>query len=64
MMIHINTKDVRFQHQYLFDLLWEKAIPSNQKMKEIEEDMKEYLNEIFAEIKKGNIDWSFKTRNH
>lgn len=29
---------IREQHQFLFDMLWKKAIPSNQKIREIEEN--------------------------
>ncbi|WP_148699950.1 ATP-binding protein [Candidatus Nitrososphaera evergladensis] len=36
-LIYSNSRDLIRQHQYLFDTLWEKAIPAEQRIKEIEE---------------------------
>ncbi len=52
MMIHINIKDVVIQHQYLFDFLWDKAIPSSQKIKELEEEIYTPIIETIRDLDK------------
>jgi hypothetical protein len=37
------------QQQYFFDMLWKKAIPAKQRIKEIEEDLKRELKREFIE---------------
>ncbi len=40
MMLHIFIKDIVTQHQYLFNILWNKAIPAEDKIKEIKKGIK------------------------
>jgi len=37
-IIHSNAREIIDQHQYLFDTLWNKAIPAEQRAREIEEN--------------------------
>ena len=39
-LIYSNVKEIVELHQYLFETLWDKAIPSEQKIREIEEGIK------------------------
>ncbi len=39
-MIHIFIKDIVSQHQYLFNILWNKAIPAEDKIREIKRGIK------------------------
>ena len=36
-VIYSNAKEIVRQHQYFFEMLWQKAVPAEQKVKEIEE---------------------------
>jgi two-component system, OmpR family, sensor histidine kinase VicK len=60
--IYSNQKEIVDQHQYMFDTLWKKAIPAQQRIKEIEEGVTgqehyqtrflENPNEVSEELKK------------
>ena len=45
-VIHSNVKAVIESHQYLFETLWNKAIPAEQKIKEIEEKLEPVRIEV------------------
>jgi signal transduction histidine kinase len=45
-LIYSNVKDIGEQQQYVFDTLWNKAIPSEEKIKEIEEGIIPEVTEI------------------
>jgi two-component system, OmpR family, sensor histidine kinase VicK len=45
-LIYSNVKEIGEQQQYVFDTLWNKAIPSDEKMKEIEEGIIPELTDI------------------
>ncbi len=45
-VIHSNVKAVIESHQYLFETLWNKAIPAEQKIKEIEEQLEPVRIEV------------------
>src|SRR5919205_4421598 len=62
-IIHSNQKEIVNQHQYIFDTLWNKAIPAQQRIKEIEDGVTgqehhyqtrflENPNEVSEELKK------------
>jgi two-component system, OmpR family, sensor histidine kinase VicK len=67
--IYSNQKEIVDQHQYIFDILWNKAISAQQRLKEIEDGVVgvehyqtrflENPNEISEEIKK-RINASYK----
>jgi two-component system sensor histidine kinase VicK len=48
-IIHSNVRDFVEQHKYLFETLWTKAIPAQQKIQEIEEGIKQNVIEIIRE---------------
>lgn len=57
--VHSNVKPLVEQEQYLFETLWEKAIPAKQRFKEIEEGAKREFVETIrepSEIQKLGID--------
>jgi two-component system, OmpR family, sensor histidine kinase VicK len=37
-LIYSNSKEIVGQHQYIFETLWEKAVPAEQRIKEIEQE--------------------------
>ena len=45
-LIYSNAKQIVEQHQYLFETLWNKATPAQQKIKEIEEGIKPDVIEV------------------
>ena len=45
-LIYSNVNEIGEQQQYVFDTLWNKAIPSEQKIKEIEEGIIPEVTEI------------------
>ena len=45
-LTHSNSKSEINHHQYLFDVLWNKSLPVEQKIKEIEEDERPELTEV------------------
>jgi two-component system, OmpR family, sensor histidine kinase VicK len=51
-VIHSNVKAVVESHQYLFETLWNKAIPSEQKIKEIEEGIEPVRIEVVNDSKR------------
>lgn len=60
-LFYSNLKDIVEQHQYLFQILWNKAIPAQEKVREIEEGIMpirtrilENQDEIIKEIKRKN----------
>jgi hypothetical protein len=54
-LIFSNAKQIVEQHQYLFETLWEKAIPAEEKIKEIEQGVKPEIIETLKD--------SFKIQN-
>lgn len=50
-LIHSNVKAVIEQHQYFFETLWNKAIPAEQRIREIEEGIKPEVIETIREPK-------------
>src|SRR5919199_4111629 len=46
-VIYSNTKDLVEQQKYVFESLWNKAIPSDQRFREIEEGLEEEVFEVF-----------------
>ena len=60
-LFYSNLKDIVEQHQYLFQILWNKAIPAQERIREIEEGIMpirtrilENQDEIIKEIKRKN----------
>ncbi len=60
-LFYSNLKDIVEQHQYLFQILWSKAIPAQERIREIEEGIMpirtrilENQDEIIKEIKRKN----------
>jgi hypothetical protein len=47
--IHSTIKGFVAQQQYFFDILWKKAIPAKQRIKEIEEDLKREVIETIQD---------------
>jgi len=45
-MLFSNSKEIIKQHQYLFEMMWNKAIPATQRIKEIEEGVEREATEI------------------
>jgi two-component system, OmpR family, sensor histidine kinase VicK len=45
-MIYSNVRELVEQQQYVFDTLWNKSIPSQEKIKEIEEGIQPHIIEI------------------
>jgi two-component system, OmpR family, sensor histidine kinase VicK len=55
-LIYSNVKALVEQHQYMFNALWNKAIPSKQRMREIEEDQKrEFIETIQDPVEIVNL---------
>jgi two-component system, OmpR family, sensor histidine kinase VicK len=48
MMIYSNVKEIVEHQQYIFDSFWNKAIPAEQKIKEIEEGVEPEYFEVFT----------------
>ncbi|HET7147657.1 MAG TPA: HAMP domain-containing sensor histidine kinase [Candidatus Nitrosopolaris sp.] len=48
-LLYSNVKTIVEQQQYLFDTLWNKAIPAEQKIKEIEEGIEPEYFEVFTD---------------
>lgn len=48
-LLHSNMKTIVEQQQYIFDTLWNKAIPAEQKIKEIEEGIEPEYFEVFMD---------------
>ncbi|MGB6532624.1 MAG: HAMP domain-containing sensor histidine kinase [Candidatus Nitrosopolaris sp.] len=48
-LLHSNMKTIVEQQQYIFDTLWNKAIPAQQKIKEIEEGIEPEYFEVFTD---------------
>jgi hypothetical protein len=60
-IIHTNVEEIVEQQQYMFDTLWSKAIPAEQRIRQIEEGIEpirttiiEDQQEIIKEIKRKN----------
>ena len=51
-VIHSNVKAVVESHQYLFETLWNKAIPAEQKIREIEEGIEPVSIEVVNDSKR------------
>ena len=47
--IYSNVREVVEQHQYFFETLWSKAVPAEQKIKEVEDGIKPIVVEIIRE---------------
>jgi hypothetical protein len=55
-LICSNVKALVEQHQYMFNAFWNKAIPSKQRMREIEEGLEiEYIHTIQDPVEKVNL---------
>ena len=48
-MIYSNVIELVEHQQYIFDTLWNKSIPSNEKIKEIEDGIQPYVTEIIRD---------------
>jgi len=48
-MIYSNVRELVEQQQYVFDTLWNKSIPSQEKIKEIEEGIQPHIIEIIKD---------------
>ena len=48
-MIYSNVRELVEQQQYVFDTLWNKSIPSQEKIKEIEEGIQPHIIEIIRD---------------
>ena len=58
-LIYSNVKAITEQQQFMFDTLWNKAIPSKQRMREIEEELeREFIETIRDPL--GIIDVGYK----
>jgi two-component system sensor histidine kinase VicK len=49
-LIHSNARDMTEQQQYFFETLWNKAVPADQKIREIEEDIPIETTEVVRGI--------------
>ncbi|MDF2737106.1 MAG: putative signal transduction histidine kinase, with phosphoacceptor and binding domain [Nitrososphaeraceae archaeon] len=57
-IIHSNVKEIGEQQQYVFDTLWNKAISSEEKMKEIEEGIIPEVTEIIHNHEEAqSLEW-------
>ena len=45
-VVYSNVKEIVELHQFLFETLWDKSIPAEQKIREIEEDLKPHTVEL------------------
>src|SRR5215210_3110033 len=52
-LIYSNSKEMVEQQQNIFDIFWSKAIPAEQRIKEIEEDREEEFSEIINNPEKA-----------
>ena len=52
-IIYSNVKEVVEQHKYLFETIWDKSIPAEQKIKEIEEGLQPDVIEIIRNSSKS-----------
>src|SRR5215216_2988760 len=52
-LIYSNSKEMLEQQQNIFDIFWSKAIPAEQRIKEIEEDREEEFSEIINNPEKA-----------
>ena len=52
-LIYSNVKTIVEQHQYLFDTLWDKAIPAEEKIREIQEGIEHEFLEIITDREKA-----------
>ena len=52
-LIYSNSKEMVEQQQNIFDIFWSKAIPAQQRIKEIEEDREEEFSEIINNPEKA-----------
>jgi two-component system sensor histidine kinase VicK len=48
-ILYSNVTEIVEQHQYLFDTLWNKAIPARQKIRELEKDIEAEFFEVFTD---------------
>jgi len=48
-LLYSNMKTIVEQQQYIFDTLWNKAIPAEQKIKEVEEGIEPEYFEVFTD---------------
>ena len=66
-LIYSNVKEIGEQQQYVFNTLWNKAIPSKEKIKEIEEGIIPEFTDIIQNAEKYNhwngIFWRQQKRN-
>ncbi|HJT84147.1 MAG TPA: HAMP domain-containing sensor histidine kinase [Nitrososphaeraceae archaeon] len=57
-LIYSNIKEIGEQQQYLFDTLWNKAIPAQEKIKEFEEGIIPEVTEIVRNIEESRaLEW-------
>jgi two-component system, OmpR family, sensor histidine kinase VicK len=57
-LIYINVKEVVEQQQYVFDSFWSRAIPSEQRIRDIEEGIKPDITEVIANYEQAEkIEW-------
>src|ERR671911_2090909 len=57
-LIYSNVKEIGEQQQYVFDTLWNKAISSEEKIKEIEEGIKTEFTEIIRDSSESqSLEW-------
>jgi two-component system sensor histidine kinase VicK len=57
-LIYINVKEVIEQQQYIFDSFWNRAIPSEQRIREIEEGIRPDITEVIANYEQAEkIEW-------
>ena len=52
-VIYSNAEQIVRQHQYLFETLWNKAVPAEQKIKEIEEGIEPEFVEVITDGSKA-----------
>jgi signal transduction histidine kinase len=58
-LIHINVKEVVEQQQYVFDSFWDRAIPSAQRISEIEEGIIPDITEVIANYEQAEkVEWN------
>jgi two-component system, OmpR family, sensor histidine kinase VicK len=62
-LIYSNVKEIGEQQQYVFDTLWNKAIPSQEKIKEIEEGIESEFTEIIRDSSESqSLEWHLLER--
>ncbi|MDQ5877111.1 MAG: hypothetical protein M3288_09730, partial [Thermoproteota archaeon] len=52
-VIYSNAEQIVLQHQYLFETLWNKAVPAEQKIREIEEGIEPEFVEVITDGSKA-----------